>query len=230
MIKLSTLEQLEYFVHKSDLLLKFEENGVSDDFLNEMKKLGFCLSLADKISEKEKLRDIIDFAIQVKEALGTDVVCVDKKNIDVTNTKTMKFYYGCSRHVIKENVEWLIDDLRSLVLYDLSSMTYALDRSDDGWGLIYVQNKKNIDSDSICVLDFCKDVLHRKGFVLCSKETFSNKTTTYYTKRGGRIIVVGDCGRKKRFSLGKHVYYRLNIIIPVTKENFEQELDKFLSD
>ena len=198
MIKLSTLEALEYFVHTSDLILKFEEKGVSDDFLNEMKKLGlfrvlnfcvkylhsdetimkhvklcleilseytiselgFCLSLADKISEKGKLRDIIDFAIQIKEALGTDVVCVDKENIDVTNTKTVDFYYDVGRSTDPER---LIQDLRTLVSYDLSSITYALDFSaDDRRGCIYVQNKKNIDSDSICVLDFCENVLDRK--------------------------------------------------------------------
>lgn len=181
MIKVSTLEQLEYFVHKSDLLLKFEENGVSDDFLNEMKKfglfwvlkfcvkylhkdeiimdhvklclkilseytvseLGFCLSLADKISEKEKLRDIIDFAIQIKEALGTDVVCVDKKNIDVINAKTVDFYYAAGRST---DPKFLIRDLRTLGLYDLSSITYALDFSaDNRQGCIYIQNKKELD-------------------------------------------------------------------------------------
>lgn len=194
MIKTS-FEALEYFVHTSDLILKFKENGVSDDLLNDMKKmglfpvlkfcvkylntdehvklcleilseytiseLGFCLALADKISEKEKLRDIIDFAIQIKEALGTDVVCVDKENIDVTNTKKMDFYYASGRST---NVKWLIKNLRTLGLYNLSSITYALDFSaDNRQGCIYVQNKKNIDSNFVLsVLDFGENVLNPK--------------------------------------------------------------------
>lgn len=250
---------LEYYVDPLYLSSKFEENGVSDAFLNNIKnlglfpalnfcvkylhkdeiimdhfklclkilseytrsKLGFCLSLADKISTKTQMHGIIDFAIQFKKALGVNAVCVDLENIDITNTKTMTFIYGYMPCKNKDVVKWLIEDLRNLVLYDLSSITYALDVLDNGKARIYIQNKKNVDSNSMCVLDFCKDVLHRKGFVLCPIETVSSKKRMCYKVDGPNITVFGVHGHGEWFPLGKH---------NITKENFEQELDKFLLD
>lgn len=130
---------LKIFRHFS----KSEDVKVILEILKEHTRanLGFCLSSITKTSTLGQIVCMIDFSNQFKKAVGAKAVCVDKADIDVNDTKKMIFFYDFWRPANKRKAEQLIKDLQNLVLFDLFSMTYALEFFDTYRGCIYVKNK-----------------------------------------------------------------------------------------